>query len=74
MPDPEADRVESLGTKLPEETARCRELLSAYRALGPAGTFAAASIESALREADRTMIEQDLPGMIRVYHRLRGFE
>jgi hypothetical protein len=66
--------MESLGEALPEEQARCRELLVNYREIGPAGAFGAALIEAALREADQAVIEGDLVAMIRVYQHLTKFE
>lgn len=43
--------METIGEALPKEQARCRELLSQYRAIGPAGHFGAIMIEQALKRA-----------------------
>lgn len=64
----------SLGEALPQEQARCRELLSQYKAIGPAGMIGAALIEQALRRADQAVMSGDVVAMIRAYEELKGFE
>lgn len=63
--------MESLADKFPQEQARCRELLQAYRDLGPAGQFGATFIEATLREADRAAAEQDVAAMVRAFKRMQ---
>ena len=43
--------------RLPLEQARCRELIRQFQAMGSIGHFAAALVESALRRADRAIID-----------------
>lgn len=64
--------MRTLGDALPEEQARCRELLAAYKEAGPAGTFAAQQLEQALRRADEAAISRDLVRMIKSYEELKG--
>jgi hypothetical protein len=66
--------METLGDALPEEQARCRELLEQYRGIGPAGAFGAAMIEAALRKADVAVMSGDLLAMIVAYQRLKELE
>lgn len=61
----------SLGEDYQKEQARCRALLSEYKAIGPAGVFGADMIEATLKEANQAVIEGDLPKMIEVYQRMQ---
>jgi hypothetical protein len=65
---------ESLAEALPKEMARVREVLGAYKAIGPAGMFGAAFIEADLREADQAVMSGDVVRMIRVYEKLKGIQ
>ncbi len=62
----------TLGDELPREQARCRELLVAYKEIGPAGAFGAAMIEQSLREADAATVSGDLVAMLRAYEKLKN--
>ena len=62
----------TLGDELPREQARCRELLVAYKEIGPVGAFGAAMIEQSLREADAATISGDLVAMLRAYEKLKN--
>ena len=62
----------TLGDELPREQARCRELLVAYKEIGPMGAFGAAMIEQSLREADAATISGDLVAMLRAYEKLKN--
>lgn len=64
----------SLGEAFPEEQARLRELLVQYLEIGPAGIFARMMIEDCLKRADKAVMEQDLPSMIRIYQEMREFK
>lgn len=66
--------MESLGEALPKEQARCRELLVAYRSIGPAGNFGAMMIEQALQKADQAVISGDVAEMIRSFKELKEFK
>ncbi len=64
----------TLGDELPREQARCRELLVAYKEIGPAGAFGAAMIEQSLREADQASISGDIVAMLRAYEKLKNHQ
>ena len=64
----------SLAEALPEQQARCRELLAIYKEIGPPGQFAAMMIEAALRRADRAAARQDVVAMIAAYKELEEFK
>lgn len=65
----------TLGEALPLEQARVRKLIVMYNdpELNGAGRLAAAMMESSLREADRAVMEQDIPAMIRSLEDLEGY-
>jgi hypothetical protein len=65
--------VRTLGEALPLEMARVRDkVLPAYRAIGPAGTFAITWMTRALDDAARAMAEGDVVAMIKAYEELKG--
>lgn len=64
----------TLGDKLPQEMARCRELLGGYKEIGPAGTFGAAMIDRSLANADKAVMSGDIAAMIRAYEDLKTIE
>lgn len=59
---------------LPNEQARCRELVRRYTAIGSAGAFGAALIEQSLKRADRAVIDGDEDDIVRALAELRGYE
>ncbi len=63
--------IESIGTELPKEIARVREILGYYKEIGSAGAFGAAMIEQDLSEADNAIISGDVVAMLRVYKKLQ---
>lgn len=65
-------RATSVGEQFPLEQARVRELLTQYKAIGPAGAFGAAMIEQALRRADQATISGDVLAILRSYEELKG--
>lgn len=66
--------MKTLAEALPREQARCRELLQAYKDLGPAGAFGHAMIEAALKRADSAVAAGDVAAMLRSLKELRGCE
>lgn len=64
----------SLGELYPVEQARCRELLTAYKAIGPAGQFGHLMISQVLERADRAAISGDVVAMLRCYEEMKGCE
>lgn len=63
--------TKSLGELYPLEQARCRELLEAYKAIGPAGQFGHYMISETLKRADEAAISGDLTAMIRCYEQMK---
>ena len=64
----------SLGEALPLEMARVRDhVMPSYIEIGPPGRFALAMMRADLDFAAKAMVEGDLPAMIAVYDRLKGF-
>lgn len=68
------DAVMSLAEALPLEQARVREVLEAFKSIGPAGMFGAAMIEASLRAADQAASSGDVVAMLRAYQDLKGIE
>ena len=66
--------MSSLGEEFPKEQARCREVLSSYKEIGPAGSFGAAMIEQTLQRADKAAAEGDLVAMIKSFEEMKGIE
>jgi hypothetical protein len=59
----------TLGEAYPQQQARLRQMLANGREIGPSGAFYCAVIEDVLQRADKAVIEQDLPEMIKIYPR-----
>ena len=66
--------MESVGTALPKEMARVREVLGHYKEIGSAGMFGAAMIEQSLRQADEAVISGDIVAILRAYEDLKGIK
>lgn len=65
----------SLGTELPKEMARVRDvLMPQYLAIGPAGGFALALMRAELDRATKALAEGDLVTMIQSYEALKEFK
>ena len=64
----------TVGDDFPKEQARVRELLDAYKSIGPAGTFGAAMISQCLERAEKAAISGDPVAIIRSYEELKGCE
>lgn len=63
----------TLGDALPKEMARVRDdVIPAYLAIGPAGTFAITWMRKALDDAAKAMAEGDVVAMMRAYEELKG--
>ena len=73
-PDDAPTESKSLGELYPIEQARCRELLTEYKAIGPAGIFGYAMISEVLRRADAAAISGDTVEMLRCYEAMKGCE
>lgn len=61
----------TLADALPEEIARCREVLTQYAALGAVGRFGFAMITSDIETAEKATREGDTVGMLRAYYKLQ---
>lgn len=67
--------MSSLGTELPKEMARVRDvLMPEYIAIGPAGGFALAVMRAELDRATKALAEGDVVTMIRSYEALKNFK
>jgi hypothetical protein len=69
-----SEQIRSLGEDFPIEQARCRELLSVYRDLGPVGAFGATMIDQVLKQADEAAISGDVVQMIYAYKAMKDCE
>jgi hypothetical protein len=66
---------ESLGTELPKEMTRIRDvLMPRYQEIGPSGAFALAVMRRDLDLAAKAMAEGDLPAMISAYRALKDYK
>jgi len=63
------DCYPTLGESLPKEIERCQQLLLEYEKI-QAGAFGAGMITQAIKTANKAIIDQDLPAMIRAYEAL----
>lgn len=66
------DENRSLADAYPIEQARIRELLQAYKDVGPPGAFAHVMLSDVANRADKAAAEQDLVSMIRLYQEMKG--
>lgn len=66
------DDPENLMQGLIREINRNRELLKSYKAIGQAGAFGAAFIETDIRNAEEAMGSGDVVAMMRCYKALEG--
>lgn len=65
--------VKTLAEALPEQQARVRRIIGYYREIGPAGLFAIALMEAALRRADEAAASGDVVAMLRAHEELKEF-
>jgi hypothetical protein len=69
------DGENTLGDALPREMARVRDdVMPAYIASGPVGTFALTFMRRDLDAAARAMIEGDVVAMLRCYQKLAEYD
>ncbi len=66
--------AETLGSALPKEQARVREVLGRYKEIGSSGVGGAVIIEQLLQRTDKAVIEGDLAAMIGCYKELKEVE
>ena len=71
MSDTETTKATSVGEDFPRMQAHVRELLSQYKAIGPAGTFGATMLEQVLQRADAAMASGDVIAIVRSYQEMR---
>jgi hypothetical protein len=66
--------TETLGDALPREMARVRdEVMPAYLAIGPSGTFALTLMRAELDRAAKAMVSGDVAEMVRSIQSLQQF-
>ncbi len=66
--------METLGTSLPKEMARVRDVvMPPYVEIGPAGALALSLMRADLDAAAKAMAEGDLAEMIRTHEALKGW-
>lgn len=70
----EQTRSLTLAEAFPLEQARLRELIDAYRDIGPAGAFGLAMIRQTLARADAAVASHDTVAMLRAYEEMKGCE
>jgi hypothetical protein len=67
--------MSSLGTDLPKEMARVRDvLMPQYLSIGPAGGFALTLMRGELDRATKALAEGDVVAMMQSYEALKGFK
>jgi len=66
--------MKTLGTELPHEILRCRELLKNYDAIGHVGLFAKAMILNDITLAEKAILEGDVVKMIHYFKILQACE
>ena len=65
--------MRTLGTDLPKEIARVRELIKVYDSI-PTGAFGSATLKQAVKRAEKAWDEQDIIAMGRAMAELNGCE
>ena len=66
--------MDTLGDALPREIARCKELLTIYESMGPAGMFGVAFLKQDIATAEAAISDNDLVAQIQVYEKLKKAE
>lgn len=64
----------SVGEEILVELKRNRELLQAYKDIGPAGAFGYAMINADIDAAEKALAENDVVAIIQCYEKLKGNE
>jgi hypothetical protein len=63
--------MSTLAEELPAELERCRELRDEYKLISTGG-FGVMVIDRAIKQAEKSMAEQDVAAMIRALKELKG--
>ena len=63
----ETTESKTLAQAILDEQARCRELVTQYKAIGPNGAFGALHINDVLRRTEAAVMEGDTVAMLRLY-------
>lgn len=67
--------MSSVGTELPKEMARVRDVvMPPYMEIGPAGALALSLMRADLDAAAKAMAEGDVVEMVRAYEALKGWQ
>lgn len=66
--------AQSVGDAFPGELARCRELLTVYESIGPAGSFGKAMIQGTITRAEQAQASGDVVAIVRAYADMRVCE
>lgn len=64
--------MSSVGEEILVELKRNRELLDAYKEIGPVGTFRHMMITKDIEDAERALAENDVIKIIQSYEKLKG--
>ncbi len=64
----------TIAEDLPNEQARCREILESAVSIGKAGAFLAALLRESLRKAEVAASSGDVAEMIRCYEDLKSYK
>ena len=64
----------SLADAILTEQARCRELVTQYKAIGPHGAFGALHVSDVLRRTEAAVMSGDTVAMLHCYEELKGCE
>jgi hypothetical protein len=67
----ERTTMSTLAEELPAELERCRELRDEYKLISTGG-FGVMVIDRAIKQAEKSMAEQDVAAMIRALKELKG--
>ena len=64
----------NLAEALPQQQARCRQILEHTLEIGPPGLFLATMLRASLAEAERAAANGDVVAMVRAYQDLEGYK
>lgn len=64
--------MSSVGEEILNELKRNRELLEAYKEIGPAGTFGYTMINADIDAAEKALSDNDVIAIIQCYEKLKG--
>jgi len=66
--------AQSVGEAILDELKRNRELLQAYKDIGPAGAFGCVMISADIDAAEKALAENDVVAILQCYEKLKGNE